>query len=491
MNDITIRRVDEVSFRIITSPAILQELKQEFTFKTDNYKFSPQYRSKVWNGDICLIKRDRLYIGLLPRLIEIVKRQQYSIEIENNLHCKHNISLHEFQQFYRQLGLPFEPRDYQIESTIGAIRSKRQVVLSPTSSGKSLIIYLFIRWCLQFEQKALVIVPSIGLVGQMRDDFEKYGNTLSVHCSTDSLDKSDSIQADIVITTWQSINNGKTSVPLSWYKQFGVVVADECHAVNQSSKVKIMIQILSSLVNTKWRLGTTGTLNDNQLNQYTLEGLLGPISQLVNTKDLMDKGHVSNLSIKCIVLSYPESVRKHVKTLSYNEEIDFIVSHTQRNNFIKNLALSLVGNVLVFFRLVEKHGNVIRDLLLKDSSKTVLYIDGSVSGEERQQIREQLEQSSNSILVASLGTTSTGVSITTLKHMIAASPSKSKIKVLQSIGRLLRLHVDKQEAILYDIVDDFSIGSYQNYTLRHFQERLKIYNQEKFPYKIYTVEIKS
>lgn len=490
MTTIAVTPIDSVYCKVVAEPHVMQEIRQLFTHKADNYKFSPQYKARVWNGDICLIKGNKLFIGLIPYLEQFAQSQQYTLEIDTSLQAKHNISIYEFEQFVKQLNLTKQPRDYQIQSAVKALRLRRQTIVSPTSSGKSLIIYMMIAYCLQLSKKALIIVPTIGLVRQMKSDFESYGSKFNIHCSTDNLDKTDNIDADIVITTWQSLNNGRTAVPASWYRQFDIVFADECHTVNQSSKAKTMIQILSSLTNCHWRFGTTGTLSDNQLNNLTLEGLLGPQNSEISTSEMINQGYASNLRIKCIVLSYPEEIRKNSKRLSYTSEIDFIAQYNPRNSFIKNLALSLTGNVLVFFRLVEKHGTRLRDLLTQQDTRPVYYIDGSVDGDQREEIRNVLETQNNAVLVASLGTTSTGVSITTLQHMIAASPSKSKIKVLQSIGRLLRLHVDKQHVTLYDVVDDMSYNGYENYTLKHFRERLKIYNNEHFPYKIYTVEIK-
>jgi superfamily II DNA or RNA helicase len=137
------------------------------------------------------------------------------------------------------------------------------------------------------------------------------------------------------------------------------------------------------------------------------------------------------------------------------------------------------------------HGKTLYDLIQSKSDHNTFYIDGSISAADRESIRKAIEEEHNATLIASLGTTSTGVSINKLHHMIAASPSKSKIKVLQSIGRMLRLHEEKQEhgAILYDIVDDLSYKSYQNFTLKHFLERVKIYDAEEFEYEIYNVRL--
>jgi superfamily II DNA or RNA helicase len=203
----------------------------------------------------------------------------------------------------------------------------------------------------------------------------------------------------------------------------------------------------------------------------------------------MDQGYVSKLKIKCIVLKYPEEVAKMVKGKTYQEEVDFLINNQERNKFIKNLALSLKGNKLIFFRIIT-HGQALHDLM-KDTGHNIFYIAGDVKGDVREEIRHAIEDEENATLIASLGTTSTGISINRLHHMIAAHPSKSKIKVLQSIGRMLRMHDEKTEAVLYDIVDDLSHKSHKNYTLKHFLERVKIYDAEKFDYKFYNVKLRS
>jgi superfamily II DNA or RNA helicase len=262
------------------------------------------------------------------------------------------------------------------------------------------------------------------------------------------------------------------------------VFGDEAHGC----KATTLINILSKLDKCKYRFGTTGTLDGQQLNEHTIEGLFGPKYKATTTAELMEAGHVAKLKIKCIVLRYPEDTAKTLKGKSYQEEIDFLTANIERNKFIKNLVLSLKGNKLVFFRIID-HGKELYGMI-NGEGQNVFYIDGGVVGNDRETIRKAIEEEENSTIIASLGTTSTGVSINKLHHMIAAHPSKSKIKVLQSIGRMLRLHNEKDEAVLYDIVDDLSVKSHQNFTLKHFVERIKIYDEEKFNYSIYNVRIK-
>lgn len=264
-------------------------------------------------------------------------------------------------------------------------------------------------------------------------------------------------------------------------------VVENCHGAKAIS----MIEIMCNLKQCKYRFGTTGTLDDQPLNQATIEGLFGPQYSSITTKDMIDRGFASKLKIKCIVLRYPKTDTQAVKDMDYHSEVDFLVSHQKRNDFIKNLTLSLKGNRLVFFRLRD-HGEAIYSMLQDCGVDNVFHIDGTVDVDSREDIRKTIETTNDAILVASLGTTSTGANIKRLHHMIAASPSKSKINVLQSIGRMLRLHEEKKEkgAILYDIVDDLTHGKRQNFTLKHFIERCKIYDQEQFEYQIYNVALK-
>lgn len=488
MTDVHLELLNSVHVRVRAEPSILMELSDNFTYFAPNYRFNPRFKNKVWDGKIRLVNTltGVCYAGLAKRIKKFCDSRDYSISFDDDL-IHDNVSEHELREFIKTLGIPakYEVRDYQFNSILKCIRSRRRTLLSPTSSGKSLMIYIITQW--YHKHKSLVIVPTIGLVSQMESDFRDYGYTGKIHTSIGGLLKSENIDADVVITTWQSLNNGKTKMLKTWYHQFGCVFGDEAHGAKATS----LIQILSSLEHCKYRFGTTGTLDDQPLNEATIEGLFGPKYSAVTTKELMDKGYVSKLKIKCIVLKYPEEICKDLKGKTYNEEIDFLVNSTGRNKYIKNLALSLSGNKLVFFRIID-HGKKLNELISVDSPDNVFYIDGSVSGDVRERIRHAIEDEENATLIASLGTTSTGVSINRLHHMIAASPSKSKIKVLQSIGRMLRLHEEKQEhgAILYDIVDDLSYKSHQNFTLKHFVERVKIYDKEQFDYTIYNVRIK-
>lgn len=485
MSDVYLKYIDSVYVQVQAGPGIIMELSDHFTYFAENYRWHPKYKARIWDGKIRLLNSltGKIYAGLAQQIKKFCESRDYSFDFDQEL-CYDNVSEHELRSFIESLKIPskFADRDYQFKSILKCIRSKRRTLLSPTSSGKSLMIYILSRW---FNEKTLVIVPTIGLVRQMESDFRDYGYKGSIHTSIGGLSKDNNIDCDLVITTWQSLNNGRTKMPKAWYSQFKTVFGDEAHGYKATS----LIQIMTSLVDCPYRFGTTGTLDNNTLNKATIEGLFGATYQAVTTKELMDQGYVSKLKIKCIVLKYSDDYRKLMRGKTYQEEVDFITSYEPRIKFVKNLALSLKGNKLVFFRLKD-HGKLLYDSISLDNPHNVFYIDGGVKGEEREQIRHAIEDEENATIVASLGTSSTGISINKLHHMIAAAPSKSKIKVLQSIGRMLRLHNSKDHAILYDIVDDLSWKKSKNYTLNHFLERSKIYDKEQFSYEIYYCHLK-
>jgi superfamily II DNA or RNA helicase len=244
---------------------------------------------------------------------------------------------------------------------------------------------------------------------------------------------------------------------------------------------------MTKLADAKYRFGFTGTLDGTQTHKWVLEGVFGPSYKVTQTSELMSQGHLATLDINCLVLKH-----KPQKFETFEDEIQFIINHEKRNNFIKNLSLDLKGNTLVLFQRVESHGSILYDLInsSKKDDRKVFFIHGGVDTSERELVREITEKESNAIIVASYGTFSTGINIKNLHNVIFASPSKSRIRNLQSIGRVLRKGKNKTKAVLYDISDDCTYGSRKNYTLNHLIERIKIYNEEDFNYEITTINLK-
>jgi superfamily II DNA or RNA helicase len=371
------------------------------------------------------------------------------------------------------------PRDYQIEGVYDALRHNRKLLISPTASGKSLMIYSIVRYYVERGQNTLIVVPTTSLVEQMYKDFADYGWDVGSFCHKIYAGKERETDSQVIITTWQSIYK----LPKQYFSRFNVVVGDEAHQF----KSKSLISIMTKLCDAKYRFGFTGTLDGSQTHKWVLEGLFGPSYKIIKTDELMQKGHLAKLDIKVLLLKHPPH-RFEV----FEDEVQYIINHQKRNKFIKNLTLDLKGNTLVLFARVEGHGQPLYELINNSAidERKVFFIHGGVNTDERELVREITERENNAIIVASYGTFSTGINIKNLHNVVFASPSKSRIRNLQSIGRVLRKGDNKIKATLYDIADDISYKSRKNYTLNHLIERIKIYNEENFNYDIINIPLK-
>jgi len=486
MSHLIISKKNEVYLHVRADQHVYYELADQFTFEVPGAQFSPAYRNKYWDGKIRLFNttKEEIYTGLLERVINFCKEREYTYEFLEN----------------KEYGLPFEvndtmskegvngymtaickykPRDYQVEGVYDALRHNRKLLISPTASGKSLMIYSLVRYYVNKNENVLIVVPTTSLVEQMYKDFQDYGWNAESYCHRIYAGKERETDSQVVITTWQSIYK----LPKIYFERFGAVIGDEAHQFKSKSLVSIMTKLLDA----KYRFGFTGTLDGSQTHKWVLEGLFGSAYKIIKTDELMKKGHIANLDINVLLLKHSPQ-----KFEIFEDEVQYIIGHNRRNNFIKNLALDLKGNTLILYARVEGHGQPLYDLINTNTTdnRHVFFIHGGVDTENREEVRTITEKENNAIIVASYGTFSTGINIKNLHNVIFASPSKSRIRNLQSIGRVLRKGDSKTKATLYDIADDISYKSRKNYTLNHLIERIKIYNEENFNYDIVNIPLK-
>jgi superfamily II DNA or RNA helicase len=499
MNDIIVTQQDAVYLKIECDRSVSQEISDFFTFKVPGYQFMPAYRNKMWDGNIRLFNTHdkRLYAGLADYLAKFAQDRGYPFEASKKSDYPQSIINREEVENYLQslslvaAGKAIKPHDHQIDAISHALSEHRCLLLSPTASGKSLIIYSTIRYLLDRVEKdpnkrILLIVPTVGLVNQMYSDFLDYsqqnGWDVKRNCQMIFSGQEKTTKARVVISTWQSIFKMKPDYFESFFALFG----DECHLF----KAKSLTSIMEKAKNAYYRIGTTGTLDGSQTHKLVIEGLFGKVIKVTSTKDLMDKNLLSNLNIECITLKYSEDQRRECKGKKYAEEIKWLTENQKRNSFISNMAVSLKGNTLVLFQFIE-HGKTLYEQIGKLSAgkHQVFLVYGATEADTREEVRKLAEDNENAIIVASYGTFSTGVSIRRLHNVIFASPSKSRIRVLQSIGRQLRKSEHKDCAKLYDIGDDLSLKSYRNHTLKHLTERVNLYIQEKFNYRLVRLDI--
>ena len=421
---------------------------------------------------------------MLDKIIQFCKDHEYTYEFKESKYyglpfeVNPTISKEGVKDYVTSIS-KYKPRDYQVDGIYDALKYNRKLLISPTASGKSLMIYGIVRYFVERKQNTLIVVPTTSLVEQMYKDFADYGWDVGSYCHKIYAGKERETNSQVIITTWQSIYK----LPRKYFERFSVVVGDEAHQF----KSKSLISIMTKLGNAKYRYGFTGTLDGTQTHKWVLEGLFGPSYKIIKTDELMKKGHVATLDINVLLLKHPPN-----KFETFEDEIQYIITHSRRNNFIRNLALDLKGNTLILFARVEGHGEPLFNLINNNSiiDRHVFFVHGGVATEDRERVREITESENNAIIVASYGTFSTGINIKNLHNIIFASPSKSRILNLQSIGRVLRKGSNKSKATLYDIADDISYKSRRNYTLNHLIERIKVYNEENFNYDIVNIPLK-
>lgn len=498
MAKVTFHKVDETKLYLKSDDhGALMELSEHFTFYADGYKFMPSYRNKMWDGKIRIYdaRSQTLPYGLLLDAVKFLKKAGYEVEFDSNIKSRdipnaNDLKTCALSRDIRFRGERISPYDYQISAYQHALTEGRSLVISPTGSGKSLIIYLMIRWYLEtYEDRILIIVPTTSLVEQMYKDFGEYSshdNTFDVESEVHRIysgKEKIGISQRVIVTTWQSA----IKLPKSWFHMYGMVIGDEAHLF----KAKSLNDIMGRCINAGYRIGTTGTLDGSVCNERVLVGNFGPTHKVISTKELIENNTLAELSIQCIVLNHNDELKKIVSKLDYQNEIDSIVSHEGRNQFISKLALSQTGNTLVLFNLVNKHGKPLYEIIKSKAAEDrhVFYVSGEVDAISRENIREITEKQKNAIIIASMGTFSTGINIKNLHNVIFAAPTKSQIRVLQSIGRGLRKSDDGRETVVYDISDNFSWKKKKNYTMQHAIDRIKIYTREGFKFKVHEINL--
>ena len=486
MSNIVVKKKNEVYLTVNSEPHVHRELADYFSFELPEAKFlKRQPRFRYWDGMIHLYSpaTGELYNGLLPHLKEWCKERRYQIKYESNdwygdvEEPNQLISPGGVKVFMDKIS-KYKPRDYQYNTVYQALKNNRGLFLSPTGSGKSLMIYSIVRYYVATGKKILLVVPTTSLVEQMIKDFKDYGWGADDYCHTIYSGKDKNTDKPVIISTWQSIYK----FPKRYFDDIDCVIGDEAHLF----KSKSLTGIMTKLHNAKYRFGFTGTLDGSKTHKWVLEGLFGACEKVTKTDDLIKKGYLSNFRIKVLVCKH-----EYQPFADFHSEMEYIVTHSKRNNLIKNLVNDISGNTLVLFNYVEKHGEPLYELINNSvgNDRKVFFVHGGTDIEDREAVRIITEKENNAVIIASYGTFSTGINIKRLHNIIFASPSKSRVRNLQSIGRVLRKGEGKDIATLYDIADDIS-GRRENYTLKHLYERIAIYQEENFKYETIKVDLR-
>lgn len=483
---IKLYKIAKSTLRIEADIDIINELADIMQFRPEGYRFMPAYKSGLWNGFIELLDRNKktISIGLLPEVIAFARRREYRIEIKGELlkEIKAEPYINDWREF-----CAFQPHEYQRLASIKALSLNYALILSPTGSGKSFILYQMINYLLHnTNMNILVTVPKIQLVEQIYGDFIDYEigrNTISDQVHLIYGGKEVHTKKRIVVSTWQTM----IKQPKEYFTRFNAYFCDEAHQADGKS----ITRIISHLKNADIKIGMTGTLDGTKCHEMQLRSLFGPIVKTKSTKELMESGFLTKLNIDVRLLKHTSS--SYIKGLLYQEEMAILITNHTRNEFIVKTALEQTHNTLVLFNYVDTHGKILYNRakeICAESHKEVYYISGETDIDERELIRKKFSEQDNIVLFASLGTFSAGINAPNIHYLIMAHPSKSRIRNLQSIGRALRKNEGKQVATLIDIADDiYPSSKSKSYTYQHLIDRLQIYESEKFNYRMSEIEI--
>ena len=366
----TLVPVDDVWIRIECDEHVARELSDYFSFDIPAAKFMPQFKKRYWAGKIRLFKlRGHLiYRGLLPRVLEFADQRGYPVtnQVPANPHMVHG-ALEALVDT-----LPLTPRVYQLDAVLSMMRNKRGIILSPTGSGKSLIIYLLMR---VLDEPTLIVVPTTGLVSQMVSDFATYGMDVAT-VQTIQAGRTKDVTAPVVVSTWQSIYD----MPKSYFEQFRCVIVDEVHL----AKAKSLTGLLEKCTVSPYRFGFTGTLDDTQAHRLILEGLFGSVAKVTTTKELVENKQLTPLKVKLCVLKYPETTCRDMRKALYQDEVEFLVTHPVRLEIVSRMAARAKGNVLVLFNFVDKHGKPLYQRIQELApERDVHFVSGEVDADDR------------------------------------------------------------------------------------------------------------
>jgi superfamily II DNA or RNA helicase len=495
----------------------------------ENYQFTYNYKIGLSDGRKYFYKVVDGKV-LIPKGLSRGLSRDFNIpyeEIEDNI----KFTKEELQDHIKSLNLPFEPYEYQFDGVLEMLNDKRMVGIYATGAGKSLIFYLFLTFLLKRGYKSILLVPNVGLVEQMYNDFKDYGmsDEISKNIAKIYSGQEKNVEAPLIISTWQSMIK---LIKYPFIKTIDAIAVDEAHGLNDIENS--IGKIVSVTENAKWKIGLTGTLPEAETGRLSLYSFLGSLNVRIRPIDLIKMGRATPVSVKMIYLNYDKNkakqlISKMIAKKKYNKEIQFLESYLPRNEVIIKIANSVTqkyGNSILLFSSIV-HGELLLKIAMKNkipelksidyediefktklSSKTkrtgevifyqslaknyipkpneycindydIYFVKGEVKGEERHKISKILEEKKNALLIANFATTSTGTSIKNIHNIIFGITTKGFIRVSQSLGRGMRLHNSKNKVNIIDIVDDID-G--KNYALQHSEKRLSnVYHFNGYP----------
>jgi superfamily II DNA or RNA helicase len=461
--------------QIISDLVVMTLLKKQFSIKNEAAKFMKKFGRKIPDKKFAIDKMGRFDFGLYKDILTFLKEENFKTidftdEFKTHLRC--GVGVGEIFD-----GFKFPHRDFQKEIVELCLKHGRGTIKSATGSGKSFCVASLIEnfWRNRPSRKfkALIVVPGISLVSQLVGDFENYGVNFSYSAWTGTVKLQDS---DVVIVNTENLVSKIKDNP--WVFDVDLLIVDECHRVTTTSKISKVV----AKFKTPNKFGFTGTLPKDKYESWKIIGTFGPLLFEKNSKELRDENILTDVSVKMVKLIHPEhTIPKKSKkkdkspTDDYLAELNFIYNSKKRNEIIKKLANKLTNNTLILVNHLE-HGDLLEKELESLIDKKIIYIKGDVDLQNRMDSIQNMENENNIVCIAMSSIFSTGINIKNIHNIIFVSGGKSFIRIVQGIGRGLRLHESKDKLIIVDVFDNLT------YSSGHASERQRIYDDEQIPW---------
>ena len=462
---------------------LLDVIREHFSVKNKTAYITKHYSGFAPSRKYAITNAGRFDLGLFKDICKKLVELQLPFSATDDFKKEYFIPYEFYKDDLPKLSL--ELRDYQITATNAALKQGTGNIVISMAGGKTLIIATLIQSIRNNTNKnlTLIIVPSIQLVEQTYKDFIDYGLDSTNITRWSGKHKKDP-KAEIIIAS-SSILQSKLS-DRSFFKDLDLLIVDEAHKCRKGNKINKLIDQIP----TPHKFGFTGTMPPDKIDYWNVVGKLGPVVYEKTSKELRDEKYISDGIIEVIKLEY-NNMPIHTEvpsilkpTVAYDTECDFLYENQFRNNIINNLCDRLDKNTLIIVDRII-HGEAIYNTIKELHKKKVYFIQGSVSLEAREEIRTLMEDRDDIICIAISKIFSTGINIKNLHYIIFGDAGKAKIKIIQSIGRGLGLHETKNKLVIFDIADNLTYGK------RHLEERINLYDQEKYKYKITTLNEKN
>jgi superfamily II DNA or RNA helicase len=456
---------------------VFDEMREYFSVEDPNASFIRRHNKFTKTRKYLITPMGKCDLGLYWDFIQYLTENHNKTQIITDSSLDFITNQRDITEIYNNF--THSLREYQDDVVRLALKQGTGVYIMGTGAGKTLTTAALIENEYRFSNnpqtfKCLVIVPDLGLVTQTYDEFIKEGVTFSLSKWTGKIDFDENAQ--VIICNSGVLHSRFKDNP--WILYVDMVVVDECHKIKHDNKVS---GIISKIKTTK-KYGFTGTLPEEQFEKWSIIGKLGPVMYEKTSSELRQEKYLVNASVKMLNLVYNERVPQKT-TNKYRNELDFLYNNTKRNNLIHTITSKLPNNTLVLVNHIE-HGENLYNTMFFNNTKQVFFIRGSVEVDEREKVKQIMEQCDNVVCIAISAIFSTGINIKNLHNIVIAAGGKSFIRLVQSIGRGLRLHENKNRLCIIDLSDEL------RYSQTHSMKRENIYIKEDIPITKHTIQLK-